>query len=256
MVEEALEAEWKRKRKERIDGMFFSFVVLFTLGWILIAGWYIRNAMWLFLFLGQPWGIVTSIFVWDGVGNLEGLGIVCILFLANSIFSHRQIQKTVLEGVMIALTSAIAANLIWWLSVVLPFFGWTLLHRIPLLFGAFILTSPINSSGESGIIAGLFGFVTVVAFEDASIWWSLRQRAMPSMTRSCKSIGSYVSLISGLLSLVLYMLYMTPLRVLIGGKLGDTNYLVHISGFCIAALLALILRLREPILKVQDTPPP
>ncbi len=128
------------------ESLLFLFALFFFLLGYLISSY--PGADRLFNSVRTPWGFLTSIFIYDGSGNVEYFVIFAILFSAANISHTREfrIRRTIL-----ALSASIAGSIIANL----------------LDLALFFFTDPAASSyGQSGVVYGLMGSAASMALLD------------------------------------------------------------------------------------------
>ncbi|CAC11864.1 hypothetical membrane protein [Thermoplasma acidophilum] len=125
--------------------MFLFALFFFLLGYLISS---YPGADRLFNSVRTPWGFLTSIFIYDGSGNVEYFLIFAILFSAANISHARELRiKRTAVALLASVLGSIIANL---LDLALFFF-----------------TDPAASSyGQSGVVYGLMGSAASMALLD------------------------------------------------------------------------------------------
>lgn len=175
----------------------------------------------------SPWGIITSNFVYDGSGNLEGYILYMSLFLAtSSAYCYKNRKKRYLAIIYSMYLGGVIANGLW-------------------LYTMFTQGSTVTSAGESSIIYAFIGACfAIILIDTAIIIFGLPHDKifkkkpylyyLKSPLRIWRWVGGGFSI--GISLLLLADLY--DGQVAFFSEYSHINFTVHIYGFILGSLIA------------------
>lgn len=147
-------------------------VIIFLTGYLVLK--YTANTPILYNTIKTPWGIITSMFIFDGDGNVVDYAIYALVFCAANVrYSRFMRVKRYLLSIWVSLLSAVIGNVInlivYWLSAPNGY-----------------------SLGQSGIVYGFMGALAFIALFDILFYlsYSYHKRKKEISTFNIKRGGS------------------------------------------------------------------